>query len=375
MHLEQTTEAVAAAGPGIDDRGALFRHAGIDADERELADVRVVHDLEDQRGERLVVAAVTGDGSFGIGIGALGFPDVDRGRQIIDDGVEEELDALVLERGAAERGNELAGDDGVAEGGLDLLLLRGLAFEVEFHDGVVDFGETLDQVIERLLGLLLIFRGDVVFDDLRAVRAFVAVGLLVDDLDVAAEVGFGPDGKGDRHDGRAELLAHFIDDTVEIRAGTVHLVDERENRHVVFLGLTPHGFRLGLDAADRAEDGDGAVEHAEGALDLGSEVDVTGSVDEVDAMLQPEAGGGGGRNGDAAFLFLDHPVHRSSAFMDLAHLVALAGVVEDTLGKRGLAGVDVSHDPDVAGGGECGLAAGSLVVILIECVDSSRHRV
>ena len=61
--------------------------------------------------------------------------------------------------------------------------------------------------------------------------------------------------------------------------------------------------------------------------------------------------------------------------MDLAHLVALAGVVEDTLGKRGLAGVDVSHDPDVPGGGERGLAAGSLVVILIECVCSSRHRV
>ena len=203
MHLEQAAETFAAAGTGIDDRCALFRHAGVDADERELADVRVVHDLEDQRGERLIVAAVTGNGCFGIGIGALGLPDIDRGRQIIDDGVEEELDALVLERGTAERGNELASDDGGTKRSLDLLLVRGLSVEVEFHNGIVDFGKALDQVIEGFLGFFLIFRGNVVFDDLRTVLAFVAVGFLVDDLDVADEISFGADGKGDRHDGRA----------------------------------------------------------------------------------------------------------------------------------------------------------------------------
>jgi hypothetical protein len=31
----------------------------------------------------------------------------------------------------------------------------------------------------------------------------------------------------------------------------------------------------------------------------------------------------------------------------LAHLVGAAGVVEDPLGRRGLARVDVGHDPDV----------------------------
>ena len=37
------------------------------------------------------------------------------------------------------------------------------------------------------------------------------------------------------------------------------------------------------------------------------------------------------------------------ALVDLAHLVGAAGVIEDALGRRGLAGVDVGHDPDVAG--------------------------
>jgi hypothetical protein len=35
--------------------------------------------------------------------------------------------------------------------------------------------------------------------------------------------------------------------------------------------------------------------------------------------------------------------------VDLTDLVGLAGVVEDALRRRGLARVDVRHDPDVAG--------------------------
>ena len=41
-------------------------------------------------------------------------------------------------------------------------------------------------------------------------------------------------------------------------------------------------------------------------------------------------------------------VHRRGAFMHLADLVALAGVVEDPLGGRGLPGIDVRHDAEIA---------------------------
>ena len=63
----------------------------------------------------------------------------------------------------------------------------------------------------------------------------------------------------------------------------------------------------------------------------------------------PDAGGGGGGDGDAPLLLLLHPVHGGGALMDLTDLVVTAGVVEDALGERGLARVDVSHDPDVPG--------------------------
>src|SRR5665811_53784 len=56
-------------------------------------------------------------------------------------------------------------------------------------------------------------------------------------------------------------------------------------------------------------------------LDLDGEVDVAGRVDDLNPVVLPEAGRRGGRDRDAAFLFLDHPVHGGRAFVDLADLV------------------------------------------------------
>ena len=117
----------------------------------------------------------------------------------------------------------------------------------------------------------------------------------------------------------------------------------------VLVGLAPDGFRLGLDAADGAEDSDGAVEHPQAALDLDGEIDVPGGVDQVDAVLAPETGGGGRGDRDAALLLLLHVVHGRGPVVHLAHPVGDTGVEEDALGRGGLPGVDVRHDPDVPG--------------------------
>src|SRR6185503_4560204 len=107
------------------------------------------------------------------------------------------------------------------------------------------------------------------------------------------------------------------------------------------------GFRLRLDAADRAKHGDGAVEDAQRAFDLDGEIDVTGGVDDVDPVLAPEAGGSGGGDGDTSLLFLDHPIHRRGAVMHLADLIIDPGVIEDPLGRRRLTGINVGHDADI----------------------------
>ena len=63
---------------------------------------------------------------------------------------------------------------------------------------------------------------------------------------------------------------------------------------------------------------------------------------------RPETGRRRRRDGDPALLLLLHPVHRRGALVDFADLVGLAGVIEDALGRRRLAGIDVRHDADVA---------------------------
>ena len=70
--------------------------------------------------------------------------------------------------------------------------------------------------------------------------------------------------------------------------------------------------------------------------------------DAVLLALLPEAGRGGGGDRDAALALLLHPVGDGGAFMDFADLVDHAGVEKNALGERGLAGVDVRGDADVA---------------------------
>ena len=166
----------------------------------------------------------------------------------------------------------------------------------------------------------------------------------------------------DRDRVRAEALADRLDAAPEVGAGAVELVDEAEARHAVAVGLAPDRLGLGLDAGHAVEDDDRAVEHAQAALDLDGEVHVPGRIDDVDAMIAPEAGRGRGGDGDAALLLLGHPVHRGRALMHLADLVDLLRVEEDALGDGGLAGVDVRDDADVPR-----LASGTCRATVLSC--------
>ena len=150
---------------------------------------------------------------------------------------------------------------------------------------------------------------------------------------------------------RHRVGAEAVDDRLhrrgEVGADAVHLVDERDARHRVLVGLAPDGLALGLHAGDRVEERDGAVEHAERPLHLDRKVNVPGSIDDVDAIVAPERSRRGRGDRDAALLLLDHPVHGGGTLVHLADLVRLARVEQDALGRGRLAGIDVSHDADV----------------------------
>src|SRR5215213_8404157 len=354
VHPQQAPHPLLRPLDGVVGVGAAADGARVDADERELAEVLVGHDLEDEAGER---RARFGGARFGVArprVHALDGRDVERARQVVDDRVQERLHALVLEGGAGDDGDELDGDGALAERRANLRLGKrsALVFEVLLHQLLVGLGGGFEQPVAHLLRAPLEVFGNVGRLVLRALRLVVPQERLHrDEIDDALELVFEADGNLQGDGVRAEAVDDRLERAVERGSGAVELVDEADARDAVLVGLTPDGLGLRLDARDAVEHGDRAVEDAKAALDLHREVHVAGRVDDVDAVLRPgalpEAGRRGRGDRDAALLLLLHPVHRRSALVHLADLVRDARVEEHALGRGGLTGIDVRHDADV----------------------------
>ena len=200
-----------------------------------------------------------------------------------------------------------------------------------------------------LLGLLDQVGGDLLVMEARTQGLVVPdYGLHADQVDDPLEARLDAERKLEHQRLGAEAVLDHLHGEEEVGADLVHLVDEDHARHAVFIGLAPYRLGLRLDALVGVEQRYRAVEHAQGPLHLDGEIHVARRVDDVDALVLPESGGRGRRDGDAALLLLLHPIHGGGAVVHFADLVALAGVIEDTLGSRGLAGVDMRHDPDIA---------------------------
>jgi hypothetical protein len=75
---------------------------------------------------------------------------------------------------------------------------------------------------------------------------------------------------------------------------------------------------------------------------------MSGSINDVQAAAAPEAGSGCGGDGDAALLFLRHPVHDGFAFVRFADFVGNPGVEQDAFRGCGFAGVYVGHYAEIA---------------------------
>ena len=350
--------ALGAAGRDVQHAAAGLELARVHAEVGELADERVGHDLEGERGEGRVVLRLA-DGRRVLLLAllrrleALDGRDVERAGQVVEDGVEQRLHALVLEARAAEDRRErgtLAAVEvecGLADVGLQAVDLDLLALEVVLHQLVVVLGDCLDQGGPGGLGGLLVLRRDVGLLPLLAEVVLVDDGLHGDEVDDPLEVRLRADRQLDGDGDRAESVDHGLHALVEVRAYPVHLVDVGDPRNAVLVRLPPDRLGLRLDAGYRVEEGDRAVEHAQRPLDLDREVDVARRIDDVDPVVLPGRGRCGRRDRDAALLLLLHPVHDGSALVDLAHLVGPSRVVKDAFGRRRLTGIDVSHDADV----------------------------
>ena len=346
VHAEETPDAARHPQRGVEDHLAHLEGAGVDADIEDTPHVLVGHDLEGQGGKGILIAREAP--RFGIAMRA-DRPDVQRRGQEARHAIKQRLDALVLEGGTAVDRNKIARQAALADALEDVGVIQCAFVKVLLQQVVVLLGGALDELLVGRVADLAQILGDISVVQIDAAALLIkGDGLHAQDVHHAREGLARADGVG--HDDRVRLqrVADLLDRAVEVRADAVHLVDEAELRHHVLLALAPDLLGLGLDAAHGAEERDGAVEHAQAALDLGCEVDVAGSIDQTDLVILPVYGGGGRADRDAALLLLHHEVHGGGAIMHLAKLVVGATVEQDTLAGRGFAGINVGHDADIA---------------------------
>ena len=338
------------AARGVPDVLAGFKAAGIDAHEH-LSPASLHADLEGQSGQGRVGLGRIGDLGFGVGIDAARPAPVQRAWQIGQDAVENRLDADVFKGRGGENRRDLVLQGPQAQGGLDSGGCDDLAAEVGFKDRLIVFAGRFHQPLAPGRGIGGLVVGQRSPDDRFAVARKMDVfhGGQINDgrkLRPLAK----RDGHG--HGIGAQLVAYGGHGRLEIGPGPVELVDHGDLGHAVSHGLPPDRFGLGLHAGNGAKDAHRAVEHPKRALHFDGEVDMARGVDDIDLMVFPGAGGAGRSDGDAAFLLLGHEIHGGGAVMNLAHAMDAAGKIEDALGERGLAGVDVGDDADIAQTGQ-----------------------
>lgn len=148
-------------------------------------------------------------------------------------------------------------------------------------------------------------------------------------------------------DRRRETCRDGLQQVLVARAPAVELVDEDQRGDAQASQGAHQDAGLCLNAFDGRDDQDGAVEHVQNALNLGDEVGVAGSVDEVDGQVVDLERDDGGLDGDAALSFQREGVRAGAAVVDAADLVDDSDGVQQAFGEAGLTCVDVREDAEV----------------------------
>ena len=162
--------------------------------------------------------------------------------------------------------------------------------------------------------------------------------------------------RGTVNEGRVELvfgrveveekLQHLVADLERIGERAVDLVDHHDWLEALRQRLAQNEARLRLRSAKGINNQQHAIDHLHHAFDLGTEVGVTRSIDDVDRVTFPVDRGVLGLDGDALLTLEVHRVH--GAFGDgLVFTVSAAGLKE-LVDEGGLAVINVGNDGEVA---------------------------
>src|SRR5919107_1417067 len=238
VKLQKSPHTLTPALGGVHHVGAGLERARVHPHVRQLPDVRVGLHLEGQRRQRAVLVGLAYYLLAAEGL-ALDGRHVERARQIIHHAVEQGLHALVLERRTDEHGGHLDVQRSLADSGPDLVGFDLLALQVHHHELFVLIRNSLEELLPVLLRESAHVLG--YLRDLPRRPEVVGVddGPHLDEVDDPLELALGAYRPLYRHGVCPQPVDHRADGLVEVGANAVHLVDERDARYTVLVGLPP----------------------------------------------------------------------------------------------------------------------------------------
>ena len=177
--------------------------------------------------------------------------------------------------------------------------------EVALQQRVVRFRDALDQLPRVLIEAGLVLRRHVQLLVLPRLGALlVEVALLGKEVDDAVE--FRALAHGDLHRDhlRGQPLLDLVVDLLEVGMLLVHQGDEEHPRHAALLGVVPDLLGAHLDAAGRGHHDDRPVRRPHARERFAGEVQIAGSVDQVELGVHPLGHGDGQVDGVFALDFV-----------------------------------------------------------------------
>ena len=243
--------------------------------------------------------------------------------RVLDDQVQQLLDADLLAGVREDDGDERAGLEGLDEHRRDLFRLDLLAAQVALHQGIVRLDHALDQL---RVGVRHVHHGR-------------AAGAVLDTVDHGILVRRGQVGAAAL---RAERLLNRGDQLWEFDILGIHLVDDDHPRLMRLAGEVEELAGIGLDAGGGADDEDRRLGGGNGDDRRADEVGVSGRIDHVDPLAVVLRMDDRGENGVLMLLLLVVVVADGRLVIDAPQPVDGAGRVQDGLGDRGLAAAAMS---------------------------------
>ena len=168
--------------------------------------------------------------------------DVERAGKEIDDGVEQELNALVLIGRPAKHGNCFHFKAARTKSCNDFLFGEVSVFKIFFHQLVAGGSGFLDKLCAVFVRELFQIFGNRLLAVVFAEVVVIDFGFHSDEVDDSAESIFFSDGKFDGHGIRAKSFADHSLHAEEIRAVDIHFVDVGDAGNLIGIRLAPYGF-------------------------------------------------------------------------------------------------------------------------------------